>query len=177
MNELRQLTEHKRREIIHYIHNSYLNPKTSLPYSLSIIESALKESKMRIDYTKSAESQFTPPKVKDKFTSILPLKMVETLHGKILIPYQSWNTKGVQPYIYNTSKVLKENYDDKGVILEITLTQQLFDAFNTRLTTLTDNNYTFVSMDEAKKISQLKPNHKPNLNLKQRPANQVKNTG
>lgn len=150
-NELRQLTEQKRREIIHYVHSSFLNPKTNLPYTLSVIETALKDSKMRVDSTQSATSQFD--KHRKKFVEIIPLKNIETVHGKILIPYITWNKKGVQSHFHTSATVLKEDYDTSGVSIEISLNQQQFDSFNTKLISLTDNDFTFVSTKEAAKLS------------------------
>lgn len=150
-SELRQLTEQKRREIIHYIHSSFLNPKNNLPYTLSIIETALKDSKMRIDHTQSATSQFD--KFRKKFVETIPLKNIETVHGRLLIPYTSWNKKGVQQHLRTSATVLKEDYDSSGVSIEVSLNQQQFDSFNAKLTSLTDNDFTFVSTKEASKLA------------------------
>lgn len=149
--EMRQLKEQKRREIIHYIHNNFLNPQTKYPWSLSVIETSLKESKMPIDHTRSAESQFE--KFRSKFVSHLPLKKIETVTGILLIPYTAWNKKGVQSYIRTNATITREDYIDKGISLEISLNQKQFDSFNTKLCHLTDKDFTFVSLDEAKKMA------------------------
>lgn len=154
-NEQRQLIEQKRREIINYIHTNYLNPKTKppIPHSLALIETTLKEKslKLKIDTNQTAESQFN--KIRSKFIEILPLKKIETIHGKVLIPYNAWNMKGVQSYFYKTAKPIKENYDSSGASHEILLSQQTFDIFTTQMNRLTDNNFTFVSIDEAKELT------------------------
>lgn len=153
-NELRQLTEQKRREIINHVHTNYLNPRTKppIPHSLSLIETALKDKslKLRIDTNQSAESQFN--KIKSKFCELLPLKKIETIHGKVLIPYHAWNKKRVQSYFYTTAKPIKMIYDSSGASHEILLSQQTFDTFTTKMNTLTENNFTFVSIDEAKEL-------------------------
>lgn len=149
--ELRNLKEQKRREIIHYIHKNFLNPQTNYPWPLSVIETAINDSKMPIDYTKSVSSQFC--KFKSKIVTKLPLKTLETLTGKLLIPYKSWNKKGVQPHIRSSTIVTKEDYGDKGVSLEISLNQQKYDTFSSILSYLTNRDFTFVSLDEAKKLA------------------------
>lgn len=150
-NELRQLKEQKRREIIHYIHKNFLNPQTNYPWPLSVIETALKDSKIPIDHKRTASSQFD--KFKTKFVTKLPLKTLETLTGKLLIPYTSWNKQGVQAHIRSSTTVTKEDYGDKGVSVEISLNQKKYDIFSSQLSHLTNSDFTFVSLDESKKLN------------------------
>lgn len=149
-NELKQLNEKKRREIINYVHTSYLNPKNNLPHSLSLIDSALTQSKLSIDHRISADTQFE--KHRKKFITILPIKAIESVDGKLLIPYKSWNTKGVQAFIHQSVKIYGENHDTDGLTLDISLNQNRFDGFMGKLIKLTDNNFTFVSISEGRKM-------------------------
>ena len=56
--EIRENIKNKKIELVNYLHNNFVNPKTKKPYSIGIIEESIKNSKIRIDSNLSSELLF-----------------------------------------------------------------------------------------------------------------------
>jgi ribosome maturation protein SDO1 len=142
-NELREKTDQKRKQLVHLIHTSYLDPKTKCSYSRSVIESVIKDAKIRIDPFSNIEKLLQENK--QKIIAIIPLKPIESINGVIIIPYQY--AEGLKKYVYSTVEVGREKYISDGWKAEVTLNQNVFDSFNNYLNSRTNNEYTFTDKD------------------------------
>lgn len=73
--ELAAKREQRKRWMIHHLHAAYLNPKTGLPYSTSILETVFDKLRLTIDPMVLPEVLFS--KFERKFLDALPLKPLD----------------------------------------------------------------------------------------------------
>lgn len=71
-DQRRKMVEEKRKQIVSYIHQSFVDPKTHVPHPLLRIEAAMEQARVSIDPHKRAEDQAKD--VVDALRAILPLK-------------------------------------------------------------------------------------------------------
>lgn len=71
-DQRRKMVEEKRKQIVSYIHQSFVDPKTHVPHPLLRIEAAMEQARVSIDPHKRAEDQTKD--VVDALRAILPLK-------------------------------------------------------------------------------------------------------
>ncbi len=71
-DQRRKMVEEKRKQIVAYIHQSFVDPKTHVPHPVMRIEAAMEQARMNIDPHKRAEDQAKD--VVDALRAILPLK-------------------------------------------------------------------------------------------------------
>jgi len=105
----KQLYEQKRRRIIELLRMQGVDPRTNAPHPLPRIESALEESKAKIDEYKPAEGQVQD--ILKKLKVILPIKMVMK-DIEITLPAQY--APKAYPIIKNFGKILRENWENDG---------------------------------------------------------------
>lgn len=106
---LRKLQERKRRWIVNFIHQNFVDPKTNLPHPIARIERALKEAKVRVDPYKRPEEQVSS--IVESLRKVLPLKGgVSRLRVKI--PIAAWGK--VRAGLSGLGKVLKEEVSKDG---------------------------------------------------------------
>jgi ribosome maturation protein SDO1 len=84
-DQRRKMVEEKKRQIVHFINRSFVDPKTHLPHPIVRIEAAVEEVRVPIDPFKKAEDQAKT--VVDALRKILPLKS-ETVKLTVTIPPQ-----------------------------------------------------------------------------------------
>lgn len=71
-DQRRKMVEEKRKQIVAYIHQSFVDPKSHVPHPLLRIEAAMEQARVSIDPHKRAEDQAKD--VVDALRAILPLK-------------------------------------------------------------------------------------------------------
>lgn len=71
-DQRRKMVEEKRKQIVAYIHQSFVDPKTHVPHPVMRIEAAMEQARMNIDPHQRAEDQAKD--VVDALRAILPLK-------------------------------------------------------------------------------------------------------
>jgi ribosome maturation protein SDO1 len=71
-DQRRKMVEEKRKQIVSYIHQSFVDPKTHVPHPVLRIEAAMEQARVSIDPHKRAEDQAKD--VVDALRAILPLR-------------------------------------------------------------------------------------------------------
>lgn len=84
-DQRRRMVEEKRKQIVHLINRSFVDPKTHLPHPVIRIEAAMDEQRVSIDPFKKAEDQAKA--VVEALRKILPLKS-ETARLTVTVPPQ-----------------------------------------------------------------------------------------
>lgn len=84
-DQRRKMVEEKRKQVVAYIHQSFVDPKSHLPHPVLRIEQAMEQARVSIDPHKRAEDQIKD--VVDSLRAILPLKS-ETLKLIVRVPPQ-----------------------------------------------------------------------------------------
>lgn len=84
-DQRRRMVEEKRKQIVHLINRSFVDPKTHLPHPVIRIEAAMDEQRVSIDPFKKAEDQAKA--VVEALRKILPLKS-ETARLTVIVPPQ-----------------------------------------------------------------------------------------
>ena len=114
---MRQELDAKKKQIVDLIHRNVINPKTGKPHPPNRIDAAINESKVKIDYNKTAEQQVQD--VIDQLRRIIPIKYeIRDISVKILPQYSG----RAFPIIKKYGKVLNEKWENDGslvVTLEI----------------------------------------------------------
>ncbi len=84
-DQRRKMIEEKRKQIVHFIAKTYVDPKSHLPHPPLRIEQAMKDGRVSIDPQKNVDEQVK--EIVDKLRSIIALKS-EHLQLEIIIPAQ-----------------------------------------------------------------------------------------
>lgn len=71
-DQRRKMVDEKRKQIVSYIHQSFVDPKTHVPHPILRIEAAMEQARVSVDPHKRAEDQAKD--VVDALRAILPLK-------------------------------------------------------------------------------------------------------
>ena len=116
-DQRRKMIEEKRKQIVHFIAKTYVDPKTHLPHPPLRIEQAMKDGRVSIDPQKNVDEQVK--EIVDKLRSIIAMKS-ESLQLEILIPAQFAS----QSYavLKSVGSLKKEEWQNNGslkAILEI----------------------------------------------------------
>jgi len=110
-NELQEMVEGKRKEIVNYIHKYYHDPRgeIAIPHPVSRIESTLNEMKVRIDPHEPVRQQLKP--IIKKLPEVLPVKPMNPPSDQEYVhSADSGNSNN-----YNTGKSGKgKNKNDRG---------------------------------------------------------------
>ena len=121
--------EEKRKKLIEIIHQNAVDSKTGYPHPLVRIETALKDSKFRLNEIKSAEDQVE--NALDALREILPIKF-ERKQVEIKVPASA---AGQAKGIVHKHKVTKEEWLNDGsyfAVVEIPsgILDEFFDVLN-----------------------------------------------
>ena len=116
-DQRRKMIEEKRKQIVHFIAKTYVDPKTHFPHPPLRIEQAMKDGRVSIDPQKNVDEQVK--EIVEKLRSIIALKS-ESLQLEILIPAQFAS----QSYavLKSVGSLKKEEWQNNGslkAILEI----------------------------------------------------------
>jgi len=116
-DQRRKMIEEKRKQIVHFIAKTYVDPKTHLPHPPLRIEQAMKDGRVSIDPQKNVDEQVK--NIVEKLRSIIALKS-ENLELEIVIPAQFAS----QSYavLKSVGSLKKEEWQNNGslkAILEI----------------------------------------------------------
>ncbi len=116
-DQRRKMIEEKRKQIVHFIAKTYVDPKTHLPHPPLRIEQAMKDGRVSIDPQKNVDEQVK--EIVEKLRSIIALKS-ENLQLEIIIPAQFAS----QSYavLKSVGSLKKEEWQNNGslkAILEI----------------------------------------------------------
>jgi ribosome maturation protein SDO1 len=116
-DQRRKMIEEKRKQIVHFIAKTYVDPKSHLPHPPLRIEQAMKDGRVSIDPQKNVDEQVK--EIVDKLRSIIALKS-ESLQLEIVIPAQFAS----QSYavLKSVGSLKKEEWQNNGslkAILEI----------------------------------------------------------
>ncbi len=116
-DQRRKMISEKRKQIVHFIAKTYVDPKSHLPHPPLRIEQAMEDGKISIDPHQNAEEQVK--EIVEKLRSIIPLKS-ENLVLEIIVPAQFAS----QSYsvLKSTGTLQKEEWQSNGslkAILEI----------------------------------------------------------
>ena len=113
---IKKLQERKRRWIINFIHQNFVDPKTNLPHPIPRIERAMKEAKIRVNPYKRAEEQVN--QVLEALRKILPLKGGSS-KLRVKIPIEAWGK--VRAGLSGMGKILREeaSKDGQKVVIDV----------------------------------------------------------
>ena len=116
-DQRRKMIEEKRKQIVHFIAKTYVDPRTHLPHPPLRIEQAMKDGRVSIDPQKNVDDQVKD--IVEKLRSIIALKS-ENLELEIIIPAQFAS----QSYavLKSVGSLKKEEWQNNGslkAILEI----------------------------------------------------------
>ena len=116
-DQRRKMIEEKRKQIVHFIAKTYVDPRTHLPHPPLRIEQAMKDGRISIDPQKNVDEQVKD--IVEKLRSIIALKS-ENLELEIIIPAQFAS----QSYavLKSVGSLKKEEWQNNGslkAILEI----------------------------------------------------------
>jgi ribosome maturation protein SDO1 len=84
-DQRRKMIEDKKKQIVHFIAKTYVDPKTHLPHPPLRIEQAMKDGRVSVDPQKSVDEQVKD--IVEQLRSIIALKS-ENLQLEIVIPAQ-----------------------------------------------------------------------------------------
>ena len=101
--------EKKKKQIINIIHRYGVDPRTDAPHTLTRIETALDESKIKIDEFESAEVQVK--EILKKIKILLPLRFETKQIEIVLIPKYA---NSVYSYLKRTHKMTKDTWGTGG---------------------------------------------------------------
>ena len=116
-DQRRKMIEEKRKQIVHFIAKTYVDPRTHLPHPPLRIEQAMKDGRVSVDPQKNIDEQVKD--IVEKLRSIIALKS-ENLELEIIIPAQFAS----QSYavLKSAGSLKKEEWQNNGslkAILEI----------------------------------------------------------
>ena len=116
-DQRRKMIEEKRKQIVHFIAKTYVDPRTHLPHPPLRIEQAMKDGRISVDPQKNIDEQVKD--IVEKLRSIIALKS-ENLELEIMIPAQFAS----QSYavLKSVGSLKKEEWQNNGslkAILEI----------------------------------------------------------
>jgi len=125
-----KLREEKKRRIISLITRGCINPDTNTPHPPQRIETAMNDSKVKIDEFKSAEEQVNA--IIDKIRIVLPIKY-EVREIAIRIP--SAHAGKCYSVFKQYGKVMKEEWQNDGSLVTVVevpagIQEELFDKLN-----------------------------------------------
>lgn len=125
-----KLQDEKKKRIVDIIHKNTVDSKTGFPHPAARIEMAMKEARVNINATKTAEGQVED--VIKQLREILPIKYEKRELSIKIRPEHVGKTYGTLKMF---GKLIKENYENDGslkVSLEIPagMQEDLLDALN-----------------------------------------------
>jgi ribosome maturation protein SDO1 len=138
-DERKEIVERKRHEIITYIQNHYVDPKTSLPIPITRIEVALTSMKAKVDYQTPVDKLLKP--ILKKLPETIPVKKQEGMSGILEIEHQYLG----QAYgiISSYCKIQSEDYDATGCKFMVSIIPSDYEQLLEKLIKVTDGNYEF----------------------------------
>lgn len=125
-----KIREEKRKRIVDIIHRNAIDSQTGLPHHAQRIENAMKEPKVNVNYSKSAESQ-----VQDVLKLLRPLIPIKFEMRELSIKIQPQHLGGAFHIMKSYGKLLQEDYMNDGslnAIVEIPagMQEELMDKLN-----------------------------------------------
>lgn len=136
--ERKEKVEKKRKEMINYIQQYYVDPKSKTPHPVKRIELALEKIKFTIDLHKPAEQQVQD--IYSKLVLQIPLKRCE-VRATLQIPHQFLG-KAHGP-VHQWCKVISEKYDANGTIMEVSMIPGDYDKLLSALNNICKGEYSF----------------------------------
>jgi len=116
-DQRRKMIDEKKKQIVHFITKTYVDPKTHLPHPPLRIEQAIKDSRVSVDPQKSVDEQVKD--IVEKLRSIIALKS-ENLQLEIIVPAQyASQSYAVLKSVGSLSKEEWQNNGSLKAILEI----------------------------------------------------------
>eukprot|EP01088_Endostelium_zonatum_P001654 TRINITY_DN11997_c0_g1_i1.p1 TRINITY_DN11997_c0_g1~~TRINITY_DN11997_c0_g1_i1.p1 ORF type:complete len:290 (+),score=78.44 TRINITY_DN11997_c0_g1_i1:71-871(+) len=137
--ERKAKVDQKTKEIVNYIHKYYIDPKTKAPHPMTRIENALVQMKVNIDPWIGAEKQFHD-KIERKLPEVIPVKKCE-IAGTLKVPHAF--AAQAQGTIKKWCGNAKEDWDENGLIMEVSVVPGDYDPFCAAMNDVTKGNYTF----------------------------------
>ena len=105
----KKLQEEKFKWIVNYIHKNYVDPQTNLPHSISRIQKAMKEAKVKVDPMKEPEQQVKD--VIEQLRKILPLKSGQ-VRLVVTVPPSVWAK--ARSLLAGQGTILSEQWSEDG---------------------------------------------------------------
>lgn len=139
-DERKEIVVRRRHEIVAYIHNHYIDPKTKLPIPVTRIEIALTDMKAKVDYQTPIDKLLQP--ILKKLPEIIPVKKQEGITGTLKISHQHLG----QGYgiIAKYSKIQSEDYGTDGCEMVISVVPCDYEHLLDGLNKVTNGEYDFV---------------------------------
>ena len=125
-----KIREEKRKRIVDIIHRNAIDSQTGLRHPALRIENAMKEARININYSKSAESQ-----VQDVLKLLRPLLPIKFEIRELSIKIQPQHLGGAFHIMKSYGKLLQEDYMNDGslnAVVEIPagMQEELIDKLN-----------------------------------------------
>lgn len=105
----KQIVEQKRKRIIDIIHKQGVDPRTNAPHPLQRIESAIEQTKIRIDENKAPELQ-----VQEILKALMPILPIKLVKKEIDVTIPAQYAPKSYPLLKAFGKVLKEHWESDG---------------------------------------------------------------
>jgi len=137
--ERKEATTTKRREIVEYIHKSYVDAK-KFPHPVVRIEMAMNKINPKISLEESAERQSQP--IINKMKDLMPMIKKEEMRGMLRVPHEYvGSVKGV---LKKWATLEREKYDDgEGFSYSISFLPSNYDSLMADINTKTNGESTF----------------------------------
>ncbi|KAG2379312.1 hypothetical protein C9374_007451 [Naegleria lovaniensis] len=136
--ERKEKVEQKRRQIIHFIHQNYIDPKTNVCHPVTRIESALDSIKYNIDPFMPADKQVAA--IHSKLVEKIPLKKSQ-IEAEVVVKHSlAGQVIGV---CHKHAKVIGQDHGDEGCTVTIEISPGDYDKLINDLNSTTKGDFNF----------------------------------
>jgi ribosome maturation protein SDO1 len=136
-NELKEKVAQKRIKLCALLNDTYVNPKNSLPYTITMWDSILTEYKITVDPDTPADSQMND--VKKKLLGKVAMAKVDQMELILILKHDYWAK--ISGSVYQTATIVREKYLPKEVKMELAMRPSDFVKLSAELNKIADGDY------------------------------------
>jgi ribosome maturation protein SDO1 len=136
--ERREILDQRKAKVIQYFHKYYVNPKTNIPHTPTMIENGIREGKCKIDLTTSFDR--TIAHVHKKLLGILPLKKCEM---EVTLTIKHAYLGKVNNFLSKYATIKSDKYDHIGCTMEVGIVPGEYDTLLKQLNDVTKGDFEF----------------------------------
>lgn len=159
-NELKEKVLQKRKKLCTLLNDTYVNPKNSLPYTITMWDSILTEYKITVDPDTPVDTQMND--VKKKLLGKVAMSKVDQMEIILVLKHDYWAK--ISGLVYQTATIVREKYMPKEVKMELAMRPSDFVKLSAELNKIADGDHYLET-----KESYLK-SRKPEQQVSRRPA-------
>lgn len=136
-NELKEKVTQKRKKLCALLNESYVNPKNSLPYTVTMWDSILTEHKITVDPDTPVDSQMND--VKKKLLGKVGMSKVDQMELILIIKHDYWAK--ISGLVYQIATIVREKYMPKEVKMELAMCPTYFVKLSAELNRIADGDH------------------------------------